>query len=154
MQNNKVLTARSEVKNYKGENDFENITIYLPLKYNDSDMSEYVVLLNIINEDNEGIPITLKNPTIYNDKYKYELPIDGSLISKPGKLTFWLKLLKGDSVVGLTNETSIQTYDSREITDYMPESQKTAIDEVLIKMQNIPDFTSKDDYWLIIGKDS
>lgn len=152
MQSNKRLIARNIEKNYEGENEFEDITIYVPFEYDGDDMLNYIIELNVINKDNVGDVITLKNPTIYKDRYKYEFPIPSRWTAVPGKFTMWLKFLKDGKVVGYTNETHSMIFDTKEITEYMSEDQLSLLDELTLKINALPDISVKDNYWIMFGK--
>lgn len=137
MQSNKRLIARNVSRNFEGENEFEDITIYLPFKYDGEDIQSYIIQLNIINKDNVGDVITLANPTIYKDRYKYEFPIPLKWTAVPGKITFWLEFLRNDKIVGYTNEVCAMIFDTREITDYIPEQSLSLLDEWTLKMSSL-----------------
>lgn len=129
LSDRKELFTRTYASNYKNENNFETLTVYLPITYNGKNLSDYTVLLNILNVDEKGDIITLLNPVLANDRYKYELPIKADWTYKPGKLTFWIKFISSDGDIGITNESCVTVSESREISDYIPPQSLSLLDE-------------------------
>lgn len=135
LSDKKELCARTYALNYKTENNFETLTIYLPLTYNGRDLTEYSILLNILNVDNQGDIITLSEPETLQDRYRYKLPIKAEWTYKPGKLIFWIKFISDSGEIGITNETSVMVNDSKEISEYVPSQSLSLLDEWEIKMK-------------------
>lgn len=137
MDNNKHLSLNSRAYNYKSENNFENISVFLPLSYNNTDITDYTIQLNILNEDNEGDVITLSEFLRIDDRYKTTLKIPINWTYKAGKISFWLKFLSDTGEVGLTNTVTIRICDSQEISEYIPEQSLSLLDEWTAKMESL-----------------
>ena len=142
LSSDKVLSSKANIDNYKSENDFEYMTIYLPLVYNNNDILANTIQLNILNADNDGDVITLENPIVEKERYKYTLPIPVKWTYKSGKLTFWLKFLSDNNIVGLTNEVYIYISESKEIAEYIPEQSLSLLDEWTQEMNDISETTT------------
>lgn len=137
LDKDKNLYTKVNSLNYKAENNFEKLQIYIPLTYNNNPIDEYTIQLNVINEDNVGDVLTLSNPIIDKNKYKYEVPVPLRWTYKEGRIGLWLKFLKDDNVVGLTNEIFLDIKDSKEIVEYIPEQSLSLLDEWTLQMQNL-----------------
>lgn len=165
MSANKRLTCKVNESNFKGENKFEYITVYLPVTYKNTNMLDYTTQLNIINDDSVGDCVTLSNPTMENERYKYVFPIPIKWTYKVGKMALWLKFLKDDETAGLTNEVYAEILDSREVVDYIPEQSLSLLDEWTLKMEEtnnkvqkaideLKNLVREDDYWIMLGHES
>ena len=137
MESDKDLNLRMTKNNYKNESGFEYISIYLPMTYNNENILDYIIQLNVNNKDDVGDVVTLVNPTIYKNRYKYEFAIPLKWTAVPGKITLWLKFIKDGNVIGFTNQVSGTIFDTQEITDYIPEQSLSLLDEWTLKMEAI-----------------
>lgn len=137
-KNLKITPNTVNKKNYKGENNFETLSVIYPKILDDKDLTQYIVQINIINQDNVGDVIDVVNPIdMENGFLKFDYQIPDEWTYEVGEILLWLKILNTDGIVGYTNEIKIPITDTKEISTFIPEQQLTLLDQWTIRMNEV-----------------
>ena len=141
MRPDKSLTVTSDSKNYKNENEFEHVIVYLPLEYDGKNILDYTLKLNVSKDADVKDVITLTQPDKIDDQYEYVIPIPLAWTKSIGRLSFMIEFSNNYGVVGYTNEAYTYIYNSKGEREYP-----------LFQPDSVPSIKIVDDYWIVFGK--
>lgn len=103
MKSNKVLVLSKPSKLFQKENAVDNITIYVPEKYNDFDLKDFVATLYYTNQANEAYSDALIAAE-ESDKegfIQYSLPITTKITAVSGVVSLYLSMVHVDAEAGI-----------------------------------------------------
>lgn len=96
--NKNFMIAQNKYTIYEGENNAEVLRILLPKQINNANLTNCIVNLNILNDDNNRDAILLTDLKTYSDDY-YEtnVEITKEYTYKPGKIFLWIDVINPGS---------------------------------------------------------
>lgn len=145
---NKSIHIQTPSTIYRGENNCDNIEVWLPEFYNDIDMATASVTLNwIFHYDNAETGETTASGNLtkltlekLEEKEGYlftKVPISIKYTQKTGTVELWLEVQYGSSVLLKTNTVEIQINDHVQITEYVDDGQIDLLSNMLVQMQQL-----------------
>ena len=136
MKSNKTLILSKPSRLYQKENAVDNITIYVPEKYNDFDLKDFVATLFYTNPGNEAFSETLIAAE-ESDKegfIQYSLPVTTKITDVAGTISLYLSLVHTDLeankkyVLKTSNlDITVETWD--DYFKYISDESLSAIDD-------------------------
>lgn len=142
MSKDKNLTITKLGNTYQDENKAESIRILLPRTIKNNDLTECIVHLCVINQENVGDEINISSILQEHNENIYfaDIDITNKLTYKDGKIELWIKVINSDG--GMVAKTNIITYQikkHKDIEGYIPEQQLSLLDDFSFRMENAVD---------------
>ena len=142
MTEDKILTITKAGNTYEDENNAEIIKVLLPRQVNGNDLSDCVIHLCVLNQENLGDEINIStNLKEYNDDlYVADINITNNITYKSGQIQLWIKVLNSDNqMVAKTNPIIYQIKKHLDIKDYIPEQNLSLLDDFSLRMEDAVD---------------
>lgn len=142
MTEDKILTITKAGNTYEDENNAEVIKVLLPNKVNGNDLSDCVIHLCVLNQENLGDEINISAilKEHGDNLYVADINITNSITYKSGQIQLWIKVLNSDNeMVAKTNPVTYQIKEHLDIEDYIPEQSLSLLDDFSLRMENAVD---------------
>lgn len=141
MKPNKTLVLSKPSKLYQKENAVDNIVVYVPEKYNDFDLKDFVATMYYTNPGNEAYSDALIAAE-ESDKegfIQYSLPVTTKITSVAGRISLYLSLVHVDLEAGkqyvlkTSNlDITVETWD--DYFKYISNDSLSAIDDKIAEL--------------------
>jgi len=143
MKPNKVLVLSKPSKLFQKENAVDDIVIYVPEKYNDYELKDFVATLYYTNPANEACSDALIAAE-ESDKegfIKYSLPVTTKITTVPGVISLYLSLVHTDMEAGIKYvlktsnlDITVETWD--DYFKYISDDSLSAIDDKIAQLDS------------------
>ena len=140
LQSNKNLIISKDTRLYQGENCVDKVITYIPTTYNDLDLSQFTVAMNIENAGNKVYLEVLESQESDKDGYlMYQLPIDTKFTELAGTVKFNLSILRnneetGNSEVMHTNSVEKEIMTWADYFKYIDDSSLSSLDNKILEL--------------------
>ena len=160
MTDYKGLITTSKTTLYQRENFVDEIQFLIPTTYNETDLSDFTVILKYVDPANVAhSEILTKDDDLYKEKLRYTLPVDTDLTKFSGDITVSLTLSKtdiyekkqyvlhsGETVISISPRKDLYAFVTDESLEYVDQlfGQLDARMEAIEKMTEIYDAEKAD----------
>lgn len=137
-----VVTVRQPL--YRGDNLNRKVTYLIPAQVGEIDIQTACLYLSYIRADGAAdVAMLERMDEMYNDEYyQYTFPVTCKLTKYAGPVCSWLQIYAGDPSnpeISKSDECILQIQESKDMDDYLSDTQITALYQMQYRIGNPAD---------------
>lgn len=132
-----LVTVPSTI--YRGENNADLLTFYVPAHYDDIDIAGCATTMRYIRPDGTGTFETLRiAQSPYEDYIELSTKANAQFTGQAGVMSVWLTFLDAnDTTVLKTGEVKICIEDSKDIHEYFDPEELDSFDKLAVRIEQL-----------------